>query len=75
MTIETNNIGFTKAAMRGDNGAEIQAEVPAHGAFYFDVKIPAGPPITNRFTAAECKEAAVFFNKLADELRRRVEAI
>lgn len=69
MAITTNNIGFDSAQLEADNCAELTASISANREA-FRVSTDADGKGWF-FDEPACREAAEFFLKLADELKRR----
>jgi hypothetical protein len=66
--ITTNSGGFTEAGMAGEDGAKIRATLDDE---YFVIDCFG----SELFSLSECREAAAFFTKLAEELERRSGAL
>lgn len=67
MTIKTDVGGFDRASMDADNGADLRAKYDDDDSF----KVTMTDADGWYFDEDACREAAEFFTKLADELKRR----
>ena len=75
MSITKNSVGFTQAALRAKNAAQIFAEYDdGEKSEGFYVGLETADHLTGEgwyFDEAGCREAAEFFNMLGDEIVRR----